>query len=337
MEALLRLGRAYYVVGLDHSPAIEQSLNALERARQLAVQLGDRRGEARALIPTHRHVDFNPDLRPQAAANAQRALEIARELGDEDLEMDALRAAHRMGTVTARRESIEGISTALERRGDLIALNEHLFDSMWTYWRAGHFTDCVACCDRATALAGRLGIPPVQYGTIKSFALVDLGRFDQAWQALEQEVADDDHPFGQAFQRLGRTCWHAASGDVERVIRDAPRNLCRCQEHAAYLDDFLGRRPASVGDRGLPPRGNRRGNNESGSRGRRGRLTGESLVAAQLRAGNADAALKECERILSQLEAEGQVRAHWIMEELRIRALFALDRFADAPMRPSQR
>ena len=81
MEALLRLGRAYYVVGLDHSPAIEQSLNALERARQLAVQLGDRRGEVRALIPTHRHVDFNPDFATTgAAANAQRALEIAREL-----------------------------------------------------------------------------------------------------------------------------------------------------------------------------------------------------------------------------------------------------------------
>jgi hypothetical protein len=31
----------------------------------------------------------------------------------------------------------------------------------------------------------RLGIPPVQYCTIKSFALVDLGRFDEAWQALD--------------------------------------------------------------------------------------------------------------------------------------------------------
>jgi hypothetical protein len=176
MEALLRLGRAYYVVGLDHRPAIAQSLQALERARQLAVQLGDRRGEARALIPTHRHVDFDPDYWARATGNANRALAIARELADEDLEVDALRAAHRMGTVTARRDGIERIATALERRGDLIALNEHLFDSMWTYWGAAQFLDCIACCDRATALASRLGIPPVQYGTIKSFALVDLGR-----------------------------------------------------------------------------------------------------------------------------------------------------------------
>ena len=151
---------------------------------------------------------------------------------------------HRMGTVTARRDGIERIATALERRGDLIALNEHLFDSTWTYWGSAQFTDCIACCDRATALAVRLGIPPVQYGTIKSFALVDLGRFDEAWQALEQEVADDEHPFGQAFQHLGRTFWYAGAGDFERVVRDVPRVLCDAAKlqrtwMIAWADDLL--------------------------------------------------------------------------------------------------
>ena len=56
-------------------------------------ELGDIRGEARALIPTHRHVDFDPDYWAQATDNANRALAIARELADEDLEVDALRAA----------------------------------------------------------------------------------------------------------------------------------------------------------------------------------------------------------------------------------------------------
>ena len=70
MESLLRLGRAYYVIGLDHGPAIVQSLEALHRARDLAVQLGDRHGEARALIPTHRHIDFDPSYLPQARAEA---------------------------------------------------------------------------------------------------------------------------------------------------------------------------------------------------------------------------------------------------------------------------
>jgi class 3 adenylate cyclase/tetratricopeptide (TPR) repeat protein len=328
MEALLRLGRAYYVVGLDHRPAIAQSLQALERARQLAVQLGDRRSEARALIPTHRHVDFDPDYRPQATDNANRALAIARELADEDLEVDALRAAHRMGTVTARRDGIERIATALERRGDLIALNEHLFDSMWTYWGAAQFVDCIACCDRATALASRLGIPPVQYGTIKSFALVDLGRFEEAWQALEQEVADDEHPFGQAFQHLGRTFWYAGAGDFERVIRDVPRirsDAAKLQRTwmIPWADDLL----ASAIVASSPERASEALRAKAKPSGRH--LAGESLVAAHLVAGNAEAALAECERRLPQLEGEGWVRAYWIFEELRIQALLALDRFHD--------
>jgi class 3 adenylate cyclase/tetratricopeptide (TPR) repeat protein len=329
MEALLRLGRAYYVVGLDHRPAIAQSVQALQRARQLAVQLGDRRGEAQALIPTHRHVDFDAGYRPQATENANRALAIARELADEDLEVDALRAAHRMGTVAAHRESIERIAAVLEQRGDLIALNEHLFDSMWTYWRAAQFMDCIACCDRATALAGRLGIPPVQYGTIKSFALLDLGRFDEAWRALEQEVSDDEHPFGKAFQHLGRTFWYASAGDFERVIRDAPRVLADARKlqrswMIPWADDLLAAAIVASAPDGTSEASLRASVEAAG-----GHFAGESLVAAQLRTGNAEAALGECERRLPQLEKEGRVRAYWIFEELRIQALLALDRLHD--------
>ena len=329
MEALLRLGRAYYVVGLDHRPAIAQSLQALERARQLAVQLGDRHGEARALIPTHRHVDFDPGYWPQATENANRALAIARELADEDLEVDALRAAHRMGTVTARRDGIERIAAALERRGDLIALNEHLFDSMWTYWGAAQFLDCIACCDRATALASRLGIPPVQYGTIKSFALVDLGRFDEAWQALEQEVADDEHPFGQAFQHLGWTFWYASAGDFERVIRDVPRIRADADKlHRTWMIPWADRLLASAIVASAAD-----SSREAGQRATvepsRGHLPDESVIAARLLAGDGEAALAECDRRQPQLEAEGRVRAYWILEELRIQALLALGRFND--------
>jgi hypothetical protein len=329
MEALLRLGRAYYVVSLDFSPANEQSLQVHEKARQLAVQLGDRRGEARALIPTHWHFDFNPSFRPQAAANAERALAIARELGDEDLEVDALRAATRIGTTAARLENIDRIAVSLEQRGDLIALNEHLFDSMWTYWRTGRFADCVTCGDRATALAGRLGIPPVQYGTIKSFALVDLGRFDEAWQALEQEVADDDHPFGQAFQRLGQTWWYLASGDVERVLRDVPRVFADARElRRAWMIVFAETMLASA-IVATQPDGTSAAALKAAVEAAGGRLTGDGLVAAQLLAGNADAALAECERSLPQLDAEGRGRRFWTTEELRARALLAVGRFTE--------
>jgi class 3 adenylate cyclase/tetratricopeptide (TPR) repeat protein len=332
MEALLRLGRAYYVVALDYGPAIEHLLPALERARQLAIQLGDRRGEALALILTQRHAEsFAPELWPQAAANAERALAIARELGDEDLEVDALRAASRSLSerLVGYRENIEQIAVSLERRGDLIALNEHLFDSMWTYWRLGRFADCVTCSDRATALASRLGIPPVQYGTIKSFALVDLGRFDEAWQALEQEVADDDHPFGQAFQLLGQTWWYLASGDVERVLRDVPRVFADARElkrawMIVWAENMLASAIVATHPDGTSAAALKAAVEAAG-----GRLSGEALIAAQLLAGNADAALAECERSLPQLDAEGRGRPYWTTEELRARALLALGRFTE--------
>lgn len=329
MEALLRLGRAYYVVGLDHRPAIAQSLDVLERALRLAVQLGDRRGEVRALIPMHRFVDFDPRLRTRAAECANRALAIARELGDEDLEIDALRATSRMGTAAGRRDSIEHIANALERRGDLIALNEHLFDSMWAYWRTADFKDCVACSERATTLAVRLGIPPVQYGTIRSFALVDQGRFDAAWQALEQEVADEDHPFGQAFQRLGQTFWCAAAGDFDRVLREVPRIYAEAKAlqrtwMIPWADNLLASAIMASHPAGTSEATLRQAIEAAG-----GHLVDEAPMAALLLSGNAEAALAGCVQRLPRLAAEGQTRAYWITDDLRIRALLALGRFAE--------
>ena len=329
MEALLRLGRAYYVVGLDHRPAIAQSLEVLERARQLAVRLGDRRAEARAMIPLHRFVDFDPGLRPVAAESANRALATARDLGDADLEVDALRAVSRMGTMSVRVGNIERIADALERRGDLIALNEHLFDSMWSYWRSARFADCVACSERATALAVRLGIPPVQYGTIRSFALVDLGRFDAAQHALEQEVADDAHPFGQAFQRMGQAFWAAAARDFEQVMREIPRIYAEAKAlqrtwMIPWADNLLASAIVASHPEGIGEAALRAAIEAAG-----GHLTDDALVAPLPLRDSARATLAACTRRLAELEAEGQARAYWVTEELRIRALRALGRFAE--------
>ena len=330
MEALLRLGRAYYVVGLDHRPAIAQSLQALKSAYQIAVRLGDRHAEARSLIPRHWHADFDPSYRVEALADANRALSIARELGDADLEMDALRAARRLGSLADRSKDIDQIAESLERRGDLIALNEHIFQAMWAYWGVGRFNECIATCDRGTALANRLGIPPVQYGTIKSFALVDLGRFDEAGQALEQEVADNAHPFGQAFQRLGRVVWFAAAGDFERVTRDVARVFSDARElKRSWMLPWAEALQASAivasSATGTSVDSLRVAVEAAG-----GKLYNDALIAAHLLARQPAAALEQGSRRLAQLKDDGQSRSYWLTEELRIRALLALDRFAEA-------
>ncbi len=330
MEALLRLGRAYYVIGLDHQPAIAQSLQALQRASELAVQLGDRHAEARALIPTHRHVDFDPTYRGQATINARRALAIARDLVDDNLEVDALRAANRMEVNDDHLGTIGRIAQSLEKRGDLIALNEHLFDSMWAYWRGARFSDCIECCDRATALAARLGIPPVQYGTIKSFALVELGQLGQAWQALEQEVADDQHPFGRAFQHLGRTWWHAAAGDYEYVLAHASRIFSDAKAlqrtwMLPWAEGLLAR--AIIATR---PEKTSEGQLKADIEAAGGRLAEDNVIAAQLHAGNAEAALASCDKRLAELDTPARQRNRWIVHEMKGRALLALGRPAEA-------
>jgi hypothetical protein len=63
---------------------------------------------------------------------------------------------------------------------------------MWSTYAAARLERCVEICDAGTELAYRIGTLPVQYGTIKAMALLDLGRFDDALLALDEEVADEE-------------------------------------------------------------------------------------------------------------------------------------------------
>jgi tetratricopeptide (TPR) repeat protein len=73
-------------------------------------------------------------------------------------------------------------------------------------------------CDRGIEVAERLGEPPVQYPTIRSYAYTDLGRFDDAAASLDEEVTDEAHRFGAAFQQLGEMQLALRLGAHERVL-----------------------------------------------------------------------------------------------------------------------
>ena len=93
---------------------------------------------------------------------------------------------------------------------------------MWSTFGAGRLERCVEICDAGSELAVRIGTLPVQYPTIKGMALMDLGRFDQAWQAFEDEIADEAHRFGRAVQSLGRFQYELNVGAYDDAIARAP-------------------------------------------------------------------------------------------------------------------
>jgi hypothetical protein len=106
------------------------------------------------------------------------------------------------------------IRRRLEARRDPLRLKEHLFWLMWHHWLRAEFEECVKACDQGIALSAQLGSPPVQYASIKGLALIDLGRFDEAWAAFQAEVADDAHPFGRCMREFGTAFWFEAVGDL---------------------------------------------------------------------------------------------------------------------------
>ncbi len=211
---LLR-GRAHYILSLDEPDHAHESRAAYEAAYEAAKAAGDKVSMARALLPTTWFTDYWTDYREIAKRNVDEALELAEEVGDEDLILDAEAASlHRSGAGFAADRS-EALLARLEARRDPVKLNAHCFWMMWQYLALARFADCVATCDRGIELADLIGSEPVQYGSIKAIALAEMGRFDAVAGAIEQEVTDDDHPFGQACASLARSVYLCRVGAWE--------------------------------------------------------------------------------------------------------------------------
>jgi hypothetical protein len=81
---------------------------------------------------------------------------------------------------------------------------------------------CVEICSDGIALAYRIGTLPVQYPTIKAMALMELGRLDESWQSIEEEIADEDHRFGAALKELAKLQFELNCGATEAAIARAP-------------------------------------------------------------------------------------------------------------------
>jgi len=167
-------------------------------------------------------VDYWPEYIEQAKVNLVEAARIGQEIGDEEIEIDVATAS--LGTFL-RDKSPADTERVLERlvvRRDPIRLNAFYFRMMWSTLSLGRFERCVEICDAGIELAYRIGTLPVQYPTIKAMALMELGRFGDAWQSLEKEIADEAHRFGAALRDMGKLQYEINVGAYEAALKRAP-------------------------------------------------------------------------------------------------------------------
>jgi tetratricopeptide (TPR) repeat protein len=103
-------------------------------------------------------------------------------------------------------------------------VKEQYFVLMWLTYRTGQFERCVEICDAGIDLAAQLGMLPVQYPTIKALALMDLGRYGEAYDSAQQEVSDDNHQFGRANRDMATGIYLSeimAFDRAEQLLRDS--------------------------------------------------------------------------------------------------------------------
>lgn len=223
LQAQLLLTDAYYRISLDQPGTAADARTASERAIELAREVDDQRALAVALLSSTHLVDYWEDYRPQAMQNLEEAREIGLRLDDEDIQIDAATMSLRVNVLTpvAWETAAEEIRERLEERRDPIRLNQHLFWMMPTTRALGQFERSVEVCNEAIELTDRLGIAPIQYPTFKGYALMDLGRFDEAWQSIEREPNDEQYRFARAVQRHGFFLFKALLGAVDEVFAEA--------------------------------------------------------------------------------------------------------------------
>jgi hypothetical protein len=328
LDLLLSLGRAHYVLSLDDPETHAQaSRDTYERAFALAEELGDRRGMARALIPTGWFTDYWRDYFPTAIANLKQARQLAAELGDEGLELEARANQVRLLPATEAAREAEEVRRLLEARRDPVRLKELYFLMMWSYWSRAELERCREVCDRGIALARQLGSEPVQYSTIKALALLDLGRFGEAWQALEAEIADEAHRFGRCMQQLGVALYEARLGAWERAARTALWTLHEADAlkrtwMQSWMIDLLGLLCARLGESAAEIKAEL-AERDAGSYFR---AFPEMHADALLQAGEPEQAAEAARRVAARGETGGTLRTAITGREVELRALQAMGR-----------
>jgi len=222
LEVSRWLGRAYYQNSLDKPGFTDKTRDAYEHTIQLARELDDQDTLGYTLVQTAQLMDYWPEYYEVALQNLKEAETIASTTGNELIALDA--ATMRLNTNMYRTSDNFGEVTLerLLKKRDPIRTNALYFRMMWAALGAGRLERCVEICDAGIELAYRIGGLPVQYPSIKSFALMELGTFDDAWAACGEEIADEDHRFGAALQEMVKFQFELNCGDFDAALVRGP-------------------------------------------------------------------------------------------------------------------
>jgi tetratricopeptide (TPR) repeat protein len=219
------------------------------------------------------------------------------------------------------------LTQQLKGRNDLLSLNRLYFDMLWKQLDWAEYEAEVRTSDAAIRLASEIGVPPVQYSTLKALGLLQLGRYGEAWESLEREVVDSEHPFGQAMQILGIAQYHwelQAFDEAARACRELQQRATLL--HRAWMRRFAaGLLVRCLARRGELSESSRR--EIQGELGRLGeRVLREVKAEAMLAEGRSEAALLEAAALADEARTGDHMAKLLTALELQAQALLYLGR-----------
>jgi DNA-binding SARP family transcriptional activator len=339
LAALMGLAWATNLVVITRGAGVSEWIARLyDEAYVLAKELGDRVAMARAVTTTAWYRCYCSFLFAPLSENSVRevenALVLSREVGDQELELDSLMAR----TVVLYRQNRYGeavevgskLATRLQASCDLVRLRElyHILHHLH-FWK-GRLQDSVECCDAAQRVAVEMGASPVLIPTYRSWPLMILGRFDEAWQSLEEEAAAEGQGNARAFNSFMRGVYHltlldcGGAADIFRALlasnpeegpiqvqKDAAsqlvRALIRSGEVSSHAMESMMADVAAVGPDVLA----------------------KVLCEYYLLKGELEKALQEADRLFAYAQTSGRELIRLRAQQHRVAVLLRMDRYAE--------
>jgi tetratricopeptide (TPR) repeat protein len=156
---------------------------------------------------------------------------------------------------------------------------------------------------------------------------MDLGRFDEAWESLQQEVADEEHRFGAAVKELGTAVYLDQVGALDEAVAAAKKAL---EEGAALHRTWMQRWMVDLLESLALHTGSGESYPEVGEYAPGFSASPVAAAEQKLVNGEAEEAFRMASEFSAGMEKMGVHRTSMLAAELAARALEVLGRSSEA-------